>query len=252
MATMWPEYKFVQGTQKPLLFIGGYKLLFNRLRANKDGDNTAYFYCVNKLKKGYSCKSSAKALLIHEDGEKADAGGRYVLCSYTANHSELCVPNSAMLQVKQIRESMKSTILANPTVKPSILYNAKVDEVRDTLAEGFREEFDQAMPSRTQLCPSIYAWKRQVIPTEPELAKDIDMNCPHFLTQAGENVCKATIDVAGNPRRRVMLFTTDRVMEAGVRFAERGVMDATFDVSLLSTYLSSFHIFWFTELTETL
>ena len=252
MATMWPEYKFVQGTKKPLLFIGGYKLLFNRLRANKDGDNTAYFYCVNKLKKGYSCKSSAKALLIHEDGEEADAGGRYVLCSYTANHSELCVPNSAMLQVKQIRESMKSTIIANPTVKPSILYNAKVDEVRDTLAEGFREEFDQAMPSRTQLCPSIYAWKRQVIPTEPELAKDIDMNCPHFLTQAGENVCKATIDVAGNPRRRVMLFTTDRVMEAGVRFAERGVMDATFDVSFLSTYFSSFHIFLFTELPETL
>ena len=133
---------------------------------------------------------------------------------------------------------MKSTILANPTVKPSILYNAKVDEVRDTLAEGFREEFDQAMPSRTQLCPSIYAWKRQVIPTEPELAKDIDMNCPHFLTQAGENVCKATIDVAGNPRRRVMLFTTDRVMEAGVRFAERGVTDETFDVTFLSTYFS--------------
>ena len=227
MTTMWPEYKFVQGTQKPLLFIGGYKLLFNRLRANKDGDNTAYFYCVNKLKKGYSCKSSAKAMLIHEDGEEADAGGRYVLCSYTANHSELCVPNSAMLQVKQIRESMESR-------------------------EGFREEFDQAMPSRTQLCPSIYAWKRLVIPTEPELAKDIDMNCPHFLTQAGENVCKATIDVAGNPRRRVMLFTTDRVMEAGVRFAERGVMDATFDVSFLSTYFSFFHIFLFTELPETL
>ena len=51
------------------------------------------------------------------------------------------------------------------------------------------------------------------------------------MTQSGENICKASIDVAGNPRRRVMLLTTDRVMQAGLRFAERGVMDATFDVS---------------------
>ena len=88
------------------------------------------------------------------------------------------------------------------------------------------------MPSRSALNPSIYAWKRLVIPPNPELPGDIDSSGPFFLTQSGENICKASIDVAGNPRRRVMLLTTDRVMQAGLRFAERGVMDATFDVSL--------------------
>ena len=136
-----------------------------------------------------------------------------------------------MLHVKEIRENIKSTILANPTLKPSAVYAAKVDEIRDTLGEGFREEFDQFMPSKAQINPSIYAWKRSVIPPNPELPADIDTSCPFFLTQSGENICKASIDIAGNPRRRVMLLTTDRVMQAGVRFAERGVMDATFDVS---------------------
>ena len=227
MATMWPDYKFILGNQKPVLYISGFKLLFNKISENKNGDKMAYFYCVNKLKAGFKCKSSAKAVVVDDDGDT-----RYVLSSYSEIHSEFCVPNSALLQVKEIRSNIKSTILANPTMKPSAVYNAKVDEVRDTLAEGPKEEFDQMMPSRSALNPSIYAWKRLVIPPNPELPGDIDSSGPFFLTQSGENICKASIDVAGNPRRRVMLLTTDRVMQAGLRFAERGVMDATFDVSL--------------------
>ena len=54
MAAMWPDHKFVLGNQKPVLYIGGFKLLFNRIRENKNGDKIAYFYCVNKLKAGFS------------------------------------------------------------------------------------------------------------------------------------------------------------------------------------------------------
>ena len=75
MAAMWPDHKFVLGNQKPLLFIGGYKLIFNRIRENKNGDKIAYFYCVNELKAGFACKSSAKAMILQDESD----GERYVL-----------------------------------------------------------------------------------------------------------------------------------------------------------------------------
>ena len=58
MATGWPEYEFVHGYKKPILFIGGHQLLFNRMKVNNDGDKTVYFYCVNKVKNGISCSAS--------------------------------------------------------------------------------------------------------------------------------------------------------------------------------------------------
>ena len=84
--------------------------------------------------------------------------------------------------------------------------------MRDTLGEGFREEFDQIMPTQTTLNPSIYAWKRSVIPANPEEPVNIDTSCPFFLTSSGENICKASVDIGGDPRRRLLLLTTDKVM----------------------------------------
>ena len=229
MATGWPEYEFVHGYKKPILYIGGHQLLFNRMKVNNDGDRTVYFYCVNKVKHGTSCSSSAKAMVTHDDnGEE-----KYLLSKYNANHSELCIPSTAQVQVKAVRAAIKHTIIENPTMKPSVVYSKEVDRVRDTLGEGFRQDFDQQMPTQVTLNPSIYAWKRSVVPANPERAVDVDTECPFFLTSSGENICKASVNVAGDPRRRVMLLTTDRVMSAGIRFSERGVMDATFDVSLL-------------------
>ena len=127
----------------------------------------------------------------------------------------------------------QQTVLKNPTQKSSHVYAKEVDRVRDTLGEGFREEFDQLMPTQTTLNPSIYAWKRSVIPPNPEEPVNIDTSCPFFLTSSGENICKASVDIGGDPRRRLLLLTTDKVMKKGLRFAKRGVMDATFDVSII-------------------
>ena len=90
MATGWPEYKFIIGNQKPVLYFGGYKLFLNRIRENKNGDKTAYFYCVNKVKNGINCMSAAKAMILEHDEGEAD---RYILSNYTETHSEFCVPN---------------------------------------------------------------------------------------------------------------------------------------------------------------
>ena len=228
MATGFPEYQFLLGNKKPILYIGGYQLLFNRTKETAGGDKTAYFYCVNKVKHGVFCSSSAKAMVVYDEESEQN---KYILSKYNDMHSDTCVPNSAIVQVKAVRERIKKTVLENPTQKPSHVYAKEVDRVRDTMGDGFREEFDQLMPTQTTINPSIYAWKRSVIPPNPEEAANIDTTCPFFLTSSGENICKASIEVGGDPRRRLLLLTTDKVMEKGVRLAQRGVMDATFDVS---------------------
>jgi hypothetical protein len=68
------------------------------------------------------------------DGD-GDGDERYISSSYNSDHSEYCVPNSALLKVKEIRTEIKTTILSTPTLKPSAVYAAKVDQVRDTLGE---------------------------------------------------------------------------------------------------------------------
>ena len=94
MATGFPDYQFLLGYKKPILFIGGFQLLFNRIKTNNDGEKTAYFYCVNKVKHGIFCSSSAKALVVQDDDDK-----KYVLANYNGGHSSSCVPNFALCQV---------------------------------------------------------------------------------------------------------------------------------------------------------
>ena len=58
----------------------------------------------------------------------------------------------------------------------------------------------------------------------------IDINCSLFLQSLRENSCKASVNVAGNLQRRLLLFTKDKVMKVGIRFSEHGVMDVTFNL----------------------
>ena len=171
----WPAYKFIKGNKKPILFIGGYQLLFNRFKQNADGDKRAYFYCVNKVKKAACCKSSARAFVTEDEDDD--------------EHSAQCIPNPVQLEVKSVKENIKKTIMNNPTLKPSAVYSQQVDSVRNELGEGFRQEFDVMMPTQSQINPSIYAWKRLIIPPTPEEATNIDLACPFFLTESGENIC---------------------------------------------------------------
>ena len=109
MATGWPEYQFVLGNKKPILYIGGHQLLFNRMKVNNDVDKTVYFYCVNKVKHGISCFSSAKAMVTQDDnGEE-----KFLLAKYNASHSELCIPITAQLKVKagQLLSTLSLAIL---------------------------------------------------------------------------------------------------------------------------------------------
>ena len=58
----------------------------------------------------------------------------------------------------------------------------------------------------------------------PEAPENVDTECLLFLTYKGQNICKASVYVTGDQRRRLISLTTDRVMEASLRFAEHGGM----------------------------
>ena len=92
MATGFPEYQFLLGNKKPILYIGGYQLLYNRTKENSAGEKTAYFYCVHKVSHGISCPSSAKAMVVFDEDLEED---KYILAKYNGDHSDACVPNSA-------------------------------------------------------------------------------------------------------------------------------------------------------------
>ena len=74
MATGFPEYQFLLGNKKPILYIGGYQLLFNHTKETAVGDKTAYFYCVNKH--GVFCSSSAKAMVVYNEESEQN---KYIL-----------------------------------------------------------------------------------------------------------------------------------------------------------------------------
>ena len=53
----------------------------------------------------------------------------------------------------------------DPTMKDGRVYDRKVDVIRDTLDEVTKVEFDLLMQTEVSMRPSIYVYKRVVIPT---------------------------------------------------------------------------------------
>ena len=84
-----------------------------------------YFYCNRRGQ--LKCKKAAKAV-------KGD-DGEYTLVGYSGLHSTLCVPNPACLAVKEVRDTIKARVLADPTLKPSKLYNEEVNKVQDPMGK---------------------------------------------------------------------------------------------------------------------
>ena len=221
MVAPFPEHEFMTWFKKPTLLIEGFKLNWNRTFEKKDGSILHYFYCCNK--NDLRCKKSASAMATDE--------GSYILYSYKGFHSEGCRPNSALACVKRVREAIKERVLADPTIKPSTVYNEEVHRVRDTIVEeADRVEFDESMTTRFSMNASIFKWKRQVIPAEPEFIEDLQTTGPFFTLESGESMVKFDGCVGGDPSRRVIILSSDKVIKAAAEMSNQGVMDATFKV----------------------
>ena len=53
-----------------------------------------------------------------------------------------------------------------------------------------------------------------VIPAQPESVQDIDTMGPFFTLPTGENITKFDVAVQGDPDRRLLGFSSNKVMEA--------------------------------------
>ena len=80
----------------------------------------------------------------------------------------------------------------------------------------------------------IFTWKRLVIPANPEYIKDIETQGIFFTLKSGENINKFDVYVQDAENRRILGFTSSRVLEAGLRMSKLAVMDATFKVFILA------------------
>ena len=238
MAFPLPSHEFVTWLKQPALFIEGYKLIWNKKFVKADSTELHYFYCSNKNK--FKCKKSAKASLSEDQS--------FLLYAYSGQHSEMCRPSSSFLHIKKIRDAIKAIVLSDPTVRPSAVYHSEVFRVRDTLSDGEKVEFDNLMPTQHTMNSSIFAWKRMVIPAAPECVSELDTSGPFFTLENGENMVKYDTSVNGDPNRRLIFMTSDKIMQAVALMGTNGVMDATFKVIIFEIF-HWVHIF--THLKET-
>ena len=121
----FPDHEFVLWNKRQTLFIEGHVLSFNKTHKKNDGLHIHYFYCNKRADLG--CKKSARA--IREDN------GDFTLLGYNGRHATECIPNPAYLAVRKVRTAIKVKILADPTERPTLLYQTEVNRVRDELGE---------------------------------------------------------------------------------------------------------------------
>ena len=83
-----------------------------------------------------------------------------------------------------------------------------------------------------------------VIPPQPEQVKDIEPAGVFFTLRSGENITKLDADIQGDENRRILGFSSDKVLEAAMRMSKAGIMDATFKVHLrfISTLMIDYRL----------
>ena len=154
------EWEILKGSKKPILYCSGYRYFFNRKSTNKAGYETAYFYCSNMHTSKIKCRAKIKAVIDYIEGEP-----KYfpLFQGEIQDHHFQCIPNYAFVKVKKATEEIKNHVTANPNCQPTQTYNSIVKPYRDSLENECRKEFDQLMPSKHQMLPSIYKWKRSAM-----------------------------------------------------------------------------------------
>ena len=127
---------------------------------------------------------------------------------------------------------MCSKVYENPTAKAKVVYNEASDRIRDQLDEASRQEWDMEFPTLQQMRPSIYKWRRDIIPANPHTRSEIVTNTSWSRMASGEGTIKGDRLVQPNdPNYRIILQSSNKVMKEALRLASTGVMDATFSVS---------------------
>ena len=208
---------------------------WNKTFVKQDGVVLHYFYCCNKGR--FKCKKSARAT--------AGEDGSFTLYGYSDQHLDECRPSSVVAQVRKVSDAIKARVLADPTIKPSTVYQTEVFQVRDGLTPADQVEFDNLMPTRSTMNSSIFVWKRQVIPAAPDCVGDIDTMGPFFTLESGESMVKYDTLINDNRDRRLIFLSSEKILRAAVEMSSQGVMDATFKVANNASHFFRFFKFVF-------
>ena len=80
--------------------------------------------------------------------------------------------------------------------------------MRDQLGEAGKIEFDQEMPTLAQMRPSLYGYRRDIIPANPHSRMEISVTTTWVNMPDGECTVKGDRAVGGNPDKRVILQTS--------------------------------------------
>ena len=87
----------------------------------------------------------------------------------------------------------------------------------------------------------MYRWRREVIPRNPDNQIQIDVNCDFVNLDTGETIIKGD-DVGVNDNDRILLMSTERIMNAAAHSASSG-FDCTFVVAPGPNYSQVFIMF---------
>ena len=79
------------------------------------------------------------------------------------------------------------------------------NRIRDTLDNATTTEFDQECPTLVQMRPSIYLWRRDIIPPNPTTRLEIDVTCDWVRLPSGESTIKGNRTFGNDPNNRVIL-----------------------------------------------
>ena len=78
--------------------------------------------------------------------------------------------------------------------------------------EASKIEFDQECPTIDQMRPSLYAFRRDIIPANPNTRMEIIITTTFVNLPSGESTVKGDRCVGGNPDKRVILQTSAKYL----------------------------------------
>lgn len=178
----------------------------------------------------FSCNGCEKqgqylSAVVGTEDEEAD---KYYLIRAPHITQHTCWVSSHHLAIKKAKEEMFEMVLKEPTRGLQEIYEVVRQWYTAEMDPNTKLLFIQDFPKFVDVKSSLLTRRRQMIPPDPKVMADIDVDLPVFLTKKGENVVKGEQVLSDG--RRVILFTTNEHLKILAR-AHQILGDGTFRIT---------------------
>ena len=189
-------------------------------RSKKFADGKMVFTCNGCQKEGVYL--SAVAGMENEDADE------YYLIRAPQIQDHKCWVSGNTKVIKEAKDLMYQMVLKEPTRSLQEIYEVVRQQFTANMDSATKLLFLQDFPKYLDLKSALLYVRRQVIPPDPKLMTDIDVNLPIFLNKDGENIVKA--DQVLSDGRRIMMFSTNDHLKILAR-ATQVLGDGTFRIT---------------------